>query len=754
LAKNSDPVERSDRREHLNSASTAGSALSVGSGAAIFLVALTIRLIHIWQIRRAPFFTILMGDSHGYDVWAQEIAKGDWIGHDVFYQAPLYPYFLGVIYATIGRSLLAVRMCQAVIGSCSCVLLASAAARFFSPRVGLVAGLMLALYAPAIFFDGLLQKSVLDVFFVCLMLWLLAKVAEQEDSLRARRTLRFHSFVLGLALGGLSLTRENALVFIVVVLAWILVTVRDRAKAMGAFAAGLAIVLVPVAARNSLIGGGFYVTTSQFGPNFFIGNHPGADGTYQSLRYGRGAPEYERQDAADLAEHALHRKLTPGEVSQYWTDRALDFITWQPAEWMKLMARKIALVWNATEMVDTEDQSTHADWSWPLWITSPIGHFGVLVPLAVLGAIVTWPDRRRLAVLYALILAYAASVVLFYVFARYRYPLVPLLVLFAAAGALGIWDSGSGIRGIRAIRPNPGRIPNPKSQIPVLRIPNPKSQIPVVVAVAIFVNWPIESQAAMRAVTETNLGVALQGDRKLDEAIAHYRRAIAARPDYAPAYSNLATALRDAKRLDEAVATYQQALKLQPEFAAAHYNFANLLLDEGDAAAAADHFQRALRTEPASAEVHNNLGIALAGLGKVDDAIAEFRQAIELDPKSARAYRNLGDGLSTAGRQAEAIDALRHAAGLDPNDAANRYDLASALLEAGMLDEAVAEFRATVKLAPNFVEAHNNLGIALGSQGKLDEAIGEFQQALKLDPGFADAKKNLSTALTAKRQIK
>jgi len=719
--------------------------LSIGAGAAIFLVALTIRLIHVWQIRRAPFFTILMGDAHGYDVWAREIAKGDWIGHDVFYQAPLYPYFLGVIYSTLGPNLVAVRVCQAVIGSCSCVLLASAACRFFPARAGIVAGLMLAVYAPAIFFDGLLQKSVLDVFFVCLALWLIARITGRtHGSAPARPWLS-----LGLALGGLSLTRENALVFVVVIVAWILVTVRDRVKAAGAFALGLAIVLVPVAARNSVIGGGFYVTTSQFGPNFFIGNHPGADGTYQSLRYGRGAPEYERQDATDLAEHALHRRLAPAEVSEYWTDRALHFITSQPGAWAKLMARKVALIWNATEMVDTEDQSTHADWSWPLRIASPIGHFGVLVPLATFGVVVTWRDRRRLAVLYALIVAYAASVVLFYVFARYRYPLVPLLIPFAAAGGIGIWDLGFGIR-ITGIRDSGFGIrgPNPN------RIPNPKSQIPIVIVVAVFTNWPIESQAAMRAVTETNLGVALQTDRKLDEAIAHYRRAIAARPDYAPAYSNLATALRDAKRLDEAVATYQQALKLQPDFAAAHYNFANLLLDEGDAAAAADHFQRALRTEPASAEVHNNLGIALAGLGRVDDAIAEFRQAIELDPKSAKAYRNLGDALSAAGRQAEALDALHQAADLDPNDAANRYDLASALLDAGKLDEAVVEFRATLKLAPDFVEAHNNLGIAVGSQGKLDEAIGEFQQALKLDPDFADAKKNLSTALAAKRQIK
>src|SRR5947199_7165100 len=348
----------------------------------IFAVAFTLRIIHIRQMRNAPFFTLLMGDARGYDEWAQRIAGGDWVGRDVFYQAPLYAYFLASIYWIARRSPALVRIAQAVIGSCSCVLIAAAARRLFSARAGLPAGLMLAVYAPAIFFDGLLQKSVLDVFFVCLALWLIANITADE---RSQQLMPWRWLALGLGLGSLSLTRENALVFIAVILGWAILRFGVRAAAV--FTLGAAIVMLPVAARNSMVSGGFYVTTSQFGPNFFIGNHPGADGTYQSLRYGRGAPEYERQDATDLAEHALHRRLAPAEVSEYWTDRALHFITSQPGAWAKLMARKVALIWNATEMVDTEDQSTHADWSWPLRIASPIGHFGVLVPLATFGVV-------------------------------------------------------------------------------------------------------------------------------------------------------------------------------------------------------------------------------------------------------------------------------------------------------------------------------------------------------------------------------
>src|SRR5258706_13775757 len=112
---------------------------------AIFCVALFVRTTHVWQISKSPFFTVLMGDSRSYDEWAQRIARGDWFGHEVFYQAPLYPYFLGVVYSLAGRNLFVVRLGQAAIGSLACLLLDLAGERLFSRTTGSIAGLMLAL---------------------------------------------------------------------------------------------------------------------------------------------------------------------------------------------------------------------------------------------------------------------------------------------------------------------------------------------------------------------------------------------------------------------------------------------------------------------------------------------------------------------------------------------------------------------------------------------------------------------------------
>ena len=124
-------------------------------------------------------------------------------------------------------------------------------------------------------------------------------------------------------MGGLALTRENALVFIVVISFGVVSRFdvgsatsgsRTRVRHEGPRTVRLPDVVSSLRAWRSCccpwprattaVGGGFYLTTSQFGSNFYIGNNPGADGTYVSLRFGRGAPEYERQDATELAEHA------------------------------------------------------------------------------------------------------------------------------------------------------------------------------------------------------------------------------------------------------------------------------------------------------------------------------------------------------------------------------------------------------------------------------------------------------------------
>ena len=686
--------------------------------AAIAAVALVVRLIYLWQIRQAPFFTLLLGDSRGYDEWARHLAAGDWIGGDVFYQAPLYPYFMGVIYSVAGHDVLAVRVVQAALGSISCALLAHTAWRLFSRRAGIIAGAILALYSPAIFFDGLVQKTAVDAFLTSLAVWIIGGLIVGEQSWRSW-------LALGAAMAALSLTRENALILIGVILAWIMVgRPEGRPLRASAFLLGAALLFVPVAVRNYAVGGGFFLTTSQFGPNLYLGNNARTDGTAGSLIGGRGSSEYERQDAIDIAERAAGRRLTPGEVSAYWTDQTLAFVRSQPVAWLRLMTRKAVLFWNTAEAFDTESQESYAEWSPLVRVGSFVGNFGLLVPLAAFGVCVTWTDRRRLWIYYALGLTYAASVVLFFIYARYRYPLVPLLVLFTSAGLSG------GAEYLRA---------RTRAELAGVAA--------LVAGLFVFTHVPVLDAAESRAVTEHNLGSALQSEGRLDEAIGRYRRAVAIKPDYAPAYSNMGAALLARGDTAGALDAYRRALAIDPNFPDAHFNLGNAQLRQDNPGGAIEHFRKALEGSPNSVDARTNLGIALAATGQLDEAIMQLQTALRAAPDSAICERALGDALADAGRTREAADHLRRAVALAPDDGEAHYALGRALLQANQPSEAVREFRAALSARGAPPAIHNELGIALASEGRLEEALAELQQAVRLQPNSAEARSNLAVVM-------
>src|ERR1044071_2524760 len=71
----------------------------------IFSAALSLRLLYLFQIQTIPLFYFLAGDGRTYDEWAQRIAAGDWVGSGVFYQPPLYPYFLAALQVMFGHNL-------------------------------------------------------------------------------------------------------------------------------------------------------------------------------------------------------------------------------------------------------------------------------------------------------------------------------------------------------------------------------------------------------------------------------------------------------------------------------------------------------------------------------------------------------------------------------------------------------------------------------------------------------------------------
>jgi tetratricopeptide (TPR) repeat protein len=470
------------------------------------------------------------------------------------------------------------------------------------------------------------------------------------------------------------------LILVPVVAAWIFFFYRQqsialRARWLGLMFAGVLVVLLPVGLRNLFIGGEFTLTTSQFGPNFYIGNNPLADGTYGSIRNEIKETQLEGPDAKRLAERALGQSLTPGQVSSYWYDRALEYISAQPVQWLRLVGFKWLLVWNAREVEDSDDFYIYQNWSWLLGLLAWVSHFGILAPLASVGVLLTLRQWRQLWVLYAMIAALAASVAVFYVFGRYRYPLVPLLTLFAGAGIVETW---------RLCQRNAWRMLLPA--------------VSLAVAIAVLVNWPIQNVS----------GAGASG------------------------YNNLANALAKQGKVDEAIKTAKRALEVQPNFAIAHYNLGNLYVQRGRLDLAQLHFEEALRLLPNYADAHTNYGQLLAERGDLAAGVVSFQKAIVLNPSLSRAYVNLGVALAKTGSLAEAIAPLQQAAALARDAAEPVYFLGSVYAAQNRYVEAEAAFNEAVRRRADFALAHQSLAQLLELQGRKEQARQHYQEAVRL----------------------
>ncbi|MGH9797462.1 MAG: glycosyltransferase family 39 protein, partial [Candidatus Polarisedimenticolia bacterium] len=134
----------------------------------LFLAALAVRLLHLAFIRDLPTFDVPLVDGANYLKLAETIAAGDLTaGRQVFWQPPLYPYFLALLLALFGPRFEILYTIQSAIGALSCVLVHAIGRRVLGERAGLAAGYILAFYGPLVFFE---TQPLIPVLHLVLML--------------------------------------------------------------------------------------------------------------------------------------------------------------------------------------------------------------------------------------------------------------------------------------------------------------------------------------------------------------------------------------------------------------------------------------------------------------------------------------------------------------------------------------------------------------------------------------------------------
>lgn len=137
-------------------------------------------------------------------------------------------------------------------------------------------------------------------------------------------------------------------------------------------------------------------------------------------------------------------------------------------------------------------------------------------------------------------------------------------------------------------------------------------------------------------------GQALLAEGRAEAALDPLERLTRVAPEHAEGRALLATALLVERRFDEAVAQYERAVALEPT-PARRAGLGLALTLAGRAAEAVPLLERLTDEHPEHVAGWNNLGVARAAAGRFEEARAALLRALELDPDDAQARANLAD---------------------------------------------------------------------------------------------------------------
>lgn len=353
-------------------------------------------------------FEVPAQDTPDYDEIAANLLAGEgfvarenWFGYDMrSWRAPLYPGFLAGIYGLFGFSHVPVKIAQSLLGGGTAVLVYGIA-RAIRPQAALVAGAAASLYLPLVASASEVMTETLFTFLLVLALYLSISTRPTPQDGGPRL------MTVGVALGLAALTRPVALVLWPVEMLHSQFVGKGRWRRCLWISLGVVATVAPWTARNFAVHSAFVPISTHGGFVFARSNGP--------------SPDWKRADGWRIEKGTFERM--PGEVERdrYWFAQGVQRVSGDPALYLRWVGERFLRFW---------------------YFFQPGYNFSfmVVLPLFAAGLLLFW-RRHGFDLLAAVI---AAFVFIFSTFlygsARFRLPLEPLLILFAAAYSQYAWQ--------------------------------------------------------------------------------------------------------------------------------------------------------------------------------------------------------------------------------------------------------------------------------------------------------------------------
>lgn len=596
----------------------------------VAVLAIAVRLVYLLELSGQPGFDYPMVDEKWHWEWAHDIIGGPFWGEGAWFRAPLYPYLLAFLAWVTGSSIFWSKFLQILLCGGTAIFIYRLAHRLFGTTEAIVSGLIYAIYGTLLFYE---PAFLIPGLFLLLLVWGMDRLVAHWETDDIRPWL-YTGLVFGLA----AIARPNVLLVLPFLAALRFFTVPSgqdiaaRLRRPLVLAAGVILIVLPVTVRNLIVTGDFILISSQGGINLYLGNNEKADGLTMLI------PEVDLDESVSwrqfpvLTEAAAKKEagqdLSQAQQSSFWTGKAVDFILDNPGRFASLLWRKCVYLVSGFENSDNGDIYHQRDrslvYSALVWHKGIFFPFGVLLPLAIGGIVVCRRRWRDLLPIYVFMIAYIPSIVLFLVTARHRLPLVPFLIILAAAGVVYLVRKGK------------------ESGAGQLVVP-----LIMMIAIGWVVNHTWFGQEQVRGVFQTHLnnGIQFEKENLYAQAEIEYLAADASFPYSATLVNNLGWCQYRLDKLESAQHNIERAIALDPDYLWAYNNLALVMRDQGEMDSSLTLLRHSLRmaenqlVEPDKhGQLYLNLAESWDRAHNLDSVAAAYERAMQVAPEWVKAY--------------------------------------------------------------------------------------------------------------------
>ncbi len=367
----------------------------------------------------------LLSDEIDYVTLGKSIVEGTGMsisGMPTASRAPAYPAFIALIFSLFDHSMTAFRIFQAVADSITCYLIFVFCRRIFSLHTAFTASAVYALFPGNAFYVSIFMTEI--VFTTLLMTALVLVTSRTLYSSIALRS------ILGGILGVLALMKPSAAVIILFFFIWEWYrsqSIRQTLKHYLIIAAGFAVIVSPWMIRNGILFDHFSLT-SNGGVNFWIGHNDQATGSFRY--YAENNP--------------LENISGEFERSQFALNEGLNFIIAHPLRELQLIVLKFVHLFEP-DFALMQSLLYRPEWGTYSRALLIYQEFPPLISLSLhalsAGIIITglWGMifaggslNRNLTLLSIIIIGWTGIHVIFFSVARFRIPIMPLLIIMGS----------------------------------------------------------------------------------------------------------------------------------------------------------------------------------------------------------------------------------------------------------------------------------------------------------------------------------